>query len=425
MNSNDFENTPRDLNQKNVSRAKKRRADDKKVPNRSWFYLHILNNRYVGILFILILISIFVSQFSKIAFLFEPIISFFQVISLPIIIASIFYYLSVPLVNSLAKHKVNRTIGSTIVLIVIAVVITGLIALIPSLVDEGRNLINNWDSIWQNYQSRLQGFIKGDWYDQVDLVIQTFLTRFQDLSTFNWENIANSALTSLSSIVGTVTRVTIAIVTAPIILFYMLRDGYKLPGFLSQYLPTQIRQSTMQLIADMNKQISQYIRGQIIVAIAVAIMFVIGYSVIGLPYGAIIGVAAGFLNIIPYVGSFLAMIPAIIVAIVVGPVMIIQVLIVFAIEQTIESRVISPQVLGSNLAIHPVTIMLLLIAAGNLYGVAGVVFIIPIYAVLKVIFFHFFAWYKAVSGLYEDDDTDDELDEIDVAPFEEAVPEED
>jgi predicted PurR-regulated permease PerM len=205
----------------------------------------------------------------------------------------------------------------------------------------------------------------------------------------------------------------------------MLRDGYKLPGFLSQYLPTQIRQSTMQLIADMNKQISQYIRGQIIVAIAVAIMFVIGYSVIGLPYGAIIGVAAGFLNIIPYVGSFLAMIPAIIVAIVVGPVMIIQVLIVFAIEQTIESRVISPQVLGSNLAIHPVTIMLLLIAAGNLYGVAGVVFIIPIYAVLKVIFFHFFAWYKAVSGLYEDDDTDDELDEIDVAPFEEAVPEED
>ena len=232
------------------------------------------------------------------------------------------------------------------------------------------------------------------------MVVQSAMSNVLDLSSFNWESIANSAITSVSSIVGTVTRVAVAIFTAPIILFYMLRDGHKLPTYFAQFLPIKIRKATLHLIRDMNLQISLYIRGQIIVAIGVAIMFVVGYSIVGLPYGVIIGVAAGFLNVIPYIGSFIAMVPAIIVAIVVGPMMIVKVLIVFAIEQTIESRVISPQVLGSNMAIHPVTIMLLLISAGSLFGVAGVVFVIPIYAVIKVMFNHFFTWYKRVSGLY-------------------------
>lgn len=375
--------------------------------SQSWFFKYVLNNKYIGTLMVLILIVIFISLFTRISYIFDPVIAFIQYVSLPIIVAGIFYYLTVPLVNRLELKGLNRTWGSALILALIIVVITGLIALIPTLADEGRNLIDNWDTIWADYQSSIQTMIRGDWYDQVDIVIQAMMGQIQDLSTFNWESIANSAITSLSSIVGTITRVMVAIFTAPIILFYMLRDGYKLPDYFSQFLPTKIRHSTIRLLADMNRQISQYIRGQIIVAIAVSIMFVIGYSIIDLPYGVIIGVAAGFLNVIPYVGSFLAMIPAIIVAIVVGPIMIVKVLIVFAVEQTIESRVISPQVLGSNMAIHPITIMLLLISAGSLYGVAGVVFIIPIYAVVKVGFTHFFKWYKTASGLYKDEEIRD------------------
>ena len=375
-------------------------SKDQTAFSKSWFFKYILNNRYTGALIIGILIVIFLSLFTRVSYLLDPAVSFIQYVSLPIVVAAIFYYLTVPLVNQIEKGGLNRTWGSAIVLLLIAVVVTGLVALIPTVVDEGRNLINNWDTIWTDYQSRLQTLIRGDWYDQVNMVVQSSMNNVLDLSSFNWESIANSAITSVSSIVGTVTRVTVAIFTAPIILFYMLRDGHKLPTYFAQFLPIKIRKSTLHLLSDMNLQISQYIRGQIIVAIGVAIMFVVGYSIVGLPYGVIIGVAAGFLNIIPYIGSFIAMVPAIIVAIVMGPMMIVKVLIVFAIEQTIESRVISPQVLGSNMAIHPVTIMLLLISAGSIFGVAGVVFVIPIYAVIKVMFSHFFSWYKRVSGLY-------------------------
>lgn len=384
---------------------KRQSTENQRLLSNSWFFKYILNNKYTGSLMIGILIVIFVSLFTRVSYLLDPVISFIQYVSLPIVVAAIFYYLTVPLVNRIEKKGLNRTWGSAIVLLLIAVVVTGLLALIPTVVDEGRNLIDNWDTIWANYQNRLQSFIRGDWYDQVDLVLQSIMVNIQDLSSFNWESIANSAITSVSSIVGTVTRVTVALFTAPIILFYMLRDGHKMPAYLAQFLPIKIRKSTLNLISDMNLQISQYIRGQIIVAIAVAIMFVVGYSIVGLPYGVIIGIAAGFLNVIPYIGSFLAMIPAIIVAIVIGPMMIVKVLIIFAIEQTIESRVISPQVLGSNMAIHPVTIMLLLISAGSIFGVAGVVFVIPIYAVIKVIFKHFFSWYKRVSGLYAEDES--------------------
>lgn len=163
-----------------------------------------------------------------------------------------------------------------------------------------------------------------------------------------------------------------------------------------------------------NLQVSQYVRGQIIVATFVGIMFVIGYSIIDLNYGIALGIMAGFLNIIPYLGSFMAMVPAVIVALVDSPWMLIQVLIVFSIEQFIEGRVISPQVLGSNLSVHPVTIMIVLLTAGKLFGIVGFVLGIPGYAVFKVIFMHLFEWYKSESGLYQEDEQETFIETEDV-----------
>ncbi|TKN87290.1 AI-2E family transporter, partial [Enterococcus faecalis] len=85
----------------------------------------------------------------------------------------------------------------------------------------------------------------------------------------------------------------------------------------------------------------------------------------GLDYAVTLGIAAGFLNLIPYLGSYLAMIPAVFLGIVSVPALLIKVLIVFAIEQTVEGRVISPLVLGSQLSIHPVSILVVLLTSGK------------------------------------------------------------
>ena len=85
--------------------------------------------------------------------------------------------------------------------------------------------------------------------------------------------------------------------------------------------------------------------------------------------------------------------------------MLIKVLIVFAIEQTVEGRFISPLVLGSQLSIHPVTILVVLLTSGKLFGIVGVILGIPVYAAAKVIITHF-EWYQIVSGLYDEDKPD-------------------
>jgi predicted PurR-regulated permease PerM len=132
-------------------------------------------------------------------------------------------------------------------------------------------------------------------------------------------------------------------------------------------------------------------------------MFMIGFSIIGLDYAITLGIAAGFLNLIPYLGSFLALVPAVFLGIVGGPVLLVKVLVVFVIEQTIEGRVISPLVLGSQLSVHPVTILLVLLTSGKLFGLVGVILGIPAYAAIKVVIANVFEWYKRISNLYEEE----------------------
>jgi len=95
------------------------------------------------------------------------------------------------------------------------------------------------------------------------------------------------------------------------------------------------------------------------------------------------------------------MIPAIFLGIVGGPVLLLKVIIVFVIEQTLEGRFVSPLVLGSQLSIHPITILFVLLTSGKLFGLVGVILGIPVYAAAKVIITNVFQWYKQVSGLYE------------------------
>ena len=218
------------------------------------------------------------------------------------------------------------------------------------------------------------------------------------------QNLSRSTIQNLGSFFGAVATIVLAVITMPFILFYLLKDGRKLAPYFVKFLPTKMRQPSLIVLKEMNDQVSSYIRGQLTVAFAVAVMFMIGFSIIGLDYAITLGIAAGFLNLIPYLGSFLAMIPAVFLGIVGGPVLLIQVLIVFVIEQTIEGRLISPLVLGNELSIHPVTILLVLLTSGKLFGLVGVILGIPVYAAAKVIITHVFEWYTRVFSLYEDEE---------------------
>ncbi|CRH93782.1 pheromone autoinducer 2 transporter [Chlamydia trachomatis] len=189
----------------------------------------------------------------------------------------------------------------------------------------------------------------------------------------------------------------------PFILFYLLRDGKHLNYHVTKFLPVKWRASVGRVLTDVNGQLSNYVRGQVTVAAIVALMFSILFTIIGLKYPITLGVIAGFLNLIPYLGSFLAMIPAVVLGLIAGPFMLIKVLIVFMVEQTVEGRFVTPLIIGSSLSIHPITILFVLLTAGQMYGVLGVLLGIPIYASIKVVVTAIFEWYKNYSGLYSEE----------------------
>ncbi|WP_240408023.1 AI-2E family transporter, partial [Lactobacillus crispatus] len=124
-----------------------------------------------------------------------------------------------------------------------------------------------------------------------------------------------------------------------------LKDGHQLRPYITKFAPEKWQPSFSKLLYDINYAVASYVRGQITVAFWVGVMFSLGYILIGLPYGVALAILAGFMNLIPYFGTPLAMIPVIVISIMTSGSMLIKVLIVFAIEQTIESRILSPWVM--------------------------------------------------------------------------------
>ncbi len=123
--------------------------------------------------------------------------------------------------------------------------------------------------------------------------------------------------------------------------------------------------------------------------------------IIGLDYASLLALVAACTSIVPYLGPTIAITPAIIIALVTSPFMLVKLIIVWTVVQLFEGKFISPQIMGKNLHIHPVTIIFVLLTAAKLFGVIGVILAIPGYAVIKVVVTHLFEWFKQRSHLYE------------------------
>ncbi|WP_106450723.1 AI-2E family transporter [Trichococcus alkaliphilus] len=379
----------------------------------SWFERWFLNNKFVTVLLITLLLLLIVLVFSKVSYLLGPIGSFFSVIGFPLIMAGIFYYMLNPLVTLMEKRGIKRFAGTWIAFVlVLLLMIWGFAILIPIIRDQTIGIVREFPAYWQALESMTIELVNYDWFTSLQDQINEINADIFNSVSAKLNEVLSNTVSGLGSVVGLLTNAFVGIITMPIILYYLLKEGEKLPLTFLQFFPTNLRESIGELLKKINTQISQYVRGQIIVAFFVGLMFVIGYAIVGMKFGIVLGILAGFLNIIPYMGSFIAMIPAVIVAIVDSPLMLAKVMLVFSIEQFIEGRVISPQVLGSNLEVHPVTIIFVLLTAGKLFGLTGFILGIPGYAVLKVLFMHIFDWYKEISGLYLDEpEVEEEPDE--------------
>lgn len=379
-------------------------SQKKKTFSDSWFYKCFLDNQAVVAVLITFLVFLTVYLLTKVSFIFTPILSFLGIIMLPLVISALLYYLIKPLVDFLERRGLGRVSAIFVVFTVIVILLIWAIAsIIPMIREQILSFVSNLPGYVRSVNYEATKVLQNPWLNNYKSELQAMLSNITAKAVTYAESFSKNALDWASSFAGIIARVTIAIIISPFVLFYFLRDSGKMKDGLVQVLPPKFRQPTARVLGDINQQLSGYVQGQVTVAIVVGFMFSIMFSLVGLRYALTFGIMAGILNMVPYLGSFLAMIPVVIMGAVQGPLMLVKVLIIFMIEQTIEGRFVSPLVLGSKLSIHPVTIMFILLTAGSMFGVWGVFLAIPIYASVKVVVKEIFDWYKVISGLYEED----------------------
>lgn len=303
------------------------------------------------------------------------------------------------------KFRVPRVLTIIVLFLFVVIAMIWIInILVPIAQHQINSLVKNWPHIWNDAVNATQNALRDPRLHSVKGSIQGMIDDTQKTLFKSGQNTVNSTLGNISSAVSIITMIVMTLLTAPFILFFMLKDGHQLRPYITKFVPETWQQSFSKLLYDINYAVASYIRGQITVAFWVGVMFTIGYIIIGLPYGLALAILAGFMNLIPYFGTPLALIPVIVISIMTSGSMLVKVLIVFAIEQTIETRILSPLVMGNKMQMHPVTTILLLIGASSVWGLWGVIFGIPIYAVLKIIVSRVYNYYRRESDIFSNED---------------------
>lgn len=361
----------------------------------------------VFVLTVILLIGVIIFVYKQIPFVFYPLTVLFSTVVLPVILATIGYYLLRPILRLLEKVKIPRAWGILILILAAAGLITLITFLIlPFLKGQFNNLVHEFPTYFKQLTVNIDQFLRNSifasFYESMDFDIAKLMDAAPDNLGKTLTDAAGGIMVGVTSFVGALTGIVLSIVTVPFILFYLLKDGERLPKVIINMLPPRMREGAKEIASQADNQISSYIQGQILVAICIGIMVSIGFFIIGMDYALLLGVLAMFTSVVPYLGPIIAITPAVIIAIVTSPFMIVKLAVVWTIVQLVDGKFISPQIMGKSLQIHPITIIFVLLTAGSLFGVAGVILGIPGYAVLKVIVKHFFGLYKLRYNRYVD-----------------------
>lgn len=328
---------------------------------------------------------------------------------MPFAVAAMLAYLGDPLVDRLERLGLNRMWSATIVFVVIMLAVVGvLVLLIPLIARQVENLIGNlprygdWaqNTVWPWLQARLH----------------------LDPHTFDSDRLLTAIKAHIGSIGGVATAVLgkvsrgglgIAmwltnLVLIPVVAFYLLRDWDRLVAKIDGMLPRSIQPTVAHLASESDKILGAFVRGQLLVMLALGVFYGAGLGVVGLTVGPLIGMVAGLLSFVPYLGFIIGFVAAIVAALVQygdWP-HVLLVCGVFAVGQLLEGYVLVPKLVGDKIGLHPVAVIFAVLAGGYLFGFLGVLLALPAASVIMVLLRYLIERYR-MSELYNEEGPDD------------------
>jgi predicted PurR-regulated permease PerM len=238
----------------------------------------------------------------------------------------------------------------------------------------------------------LQGWIDAQ---QMGLPENEIIASLNQAAVDGLQSMARGLVLSGLTVVNLLTLVFIT----PIVTIYMLNDWDRMVAGIDALLPSHQAALIRQLASQMDAMLSGFLRGQIMVCLALGVIYALGLSWVGLKGGLVLGFIAGLISFIPYVGAAIGMVVAGLLGLGqfgIDWMMLSQIAAVFAVGQFIEGNVLTPRLVGDRVRLHPVWIMFALLAMGHLFGFLGLLLAVPVAAICGVVVRH-------AAGVYQRD----------------------
>ncbi|KWW17397.1 hypothetical protein AS888_22640 [Peribacillus simplex] len=331
----------------------------------------------------IILIILIIFLLGKIEYLIQPLQSIIAAMFFPIILAGLLYYVLRPVVNLLTGF-IPRTISIfTVFLIIFSLIGSASYFGSPIVVDQFQKLSEDLPNKVKEISKESENMIKKNDFGMINT------EALKENAGKHLKDYSEKLLVNVSTVFTTITSVLTVLVITPFILFYFLKDGEKLRPFLLKYIPSDVESEGNTILKDVDKTLSTYIIGQFIVSLVIGTLMYIGYLIIDLDYALVLALLAMIFTVVPFLGPLISIIPALFIALQQDVGMAVKVIIVLTVVQQVEGHLVTPNIMGKRLNIHPLTIILLLLAAGSIYGFIGILIAIPTYSVVKTIIGNF------------------------------------
>ena len=326
----------------------------------------------------------------------------------PFAISAILAYFGDPLVDRLEKvsvwkWKLNRTVAVSIVFVLLLALLTVvLLIIVPLLIDQIRLLIQRLPEWIEWFTSTALPWLATKLgFELVDFDPSHYSETLKDY----WKEISSAAFKVIDFISrGGMAAVALLtnLVLIPVVTFYLMRDWDLLMRGIHDLLPRNMESAISSLVKDVDKVLGAFLRGQLMVMLALGLIYTIGLALVGIEFAVLIGMGAGLLSIVPYLGSIVGVVVAAGAAIFQfqDSLHLMMVLLVFALGQAAEGMYLTPKLVGDQIGLHPVTVIFAVLAGGQLFGFLGILLALPVAAALNVLVRHMHESYRQ-SDLYK------------------------
>jgi predicted PurR-regulated permease PerM len=297
-------------------------------------------------------------------------------IMVPLVLGCLFSVLMTPLASRMEKWGLHRTFSSVACILIMGLVLATLVFLLSRQI---MAFVNNLPELTQQMDARLN-----DLYAYVER--NTHVSQSKQLSWIKNQIAAGGSVFASTLSATTSTFATIALV--PLYTFFLLFYRSKIQLFFEKITPEQEHFTVHQIIHRIKEVVQSYLTGVLIVMGIISVIISVGLGIIGVPYAIFLGVLAGILNVIPYLGIFSAATVSIILATLTkdahsAPLF---VFLLFLGTHLLEANIITPNILGSKVSINPLASLLALIIGEEVWGIVGMILFIPLMGMIKVMF---------------------------------------